>query len=48
MTYTFKPVGRGRHLFTAKFTAPGTGLSLTVTDPTDPTITGAETGITVV
>jgi hypothetical protein len=48
VTYTFKPLERGRHLFTAKFTATGTGLSLIATDQTNATITGTETGITVV
>jgi hypothetical protein len=48
VTYTFKPLNYGRHTFWAKFTAPGTGLSLTVTDQADATITGTEIGITVV
>src|SRR5262245_9384897 len=48
VTYTFKPLQYGRHVFSAKFTAPGTPLSLTVTDQADATITGSETGITVV
>lgn len=48
VTYTFKPAERGRHVFTAAFTAPGTALSLTVTDQTNATITGTATGITVV
>jgi len=47
VTYTFKPLARGRHVFTAKFTAPGTDLSLTVTDQADSTITGTQTGILV-
>jgi hypothetical protein len=48
VTYTFRPFEKGRHLFRATFTAPGTGLSLTVTDQADATITGTETGIAVV
>ena len=48
VTYTFTARARGRHVFWAKFTAPGTGLSLTVTDQANATITGTETGITVV
>jgi hypothetical protein len=47
-TYTFTAANRGRHVFRATFTQPGTGLSLTVTDQADGTITGTETGITVV
>jgi hypothetical protein len=48
VTYTFKALERGRHVFTARFTAPGTGLSLTVTDQADGTVSGSITGITVV
>jgi hypothetical protein len=48
VTYTFKALDLGRHVFMAKFTAPGTGLSLTVTDQANATITGTEAGITVV
>jgi FG-GAP-like repeat/FG-GAP repeat/Planctomycete extracellular len=44
-TYVFTAGNKGQHAFKAKFTAPGTGLSLTVTDHA---ITGTETGITVV
>jgi hypothetical protein len=47
VTYTFKPIDKGRRVFSAKFTTPGTGLSLTVTDQANATITGTETGITV-
>jgi hypothetical protein len=47
-TYTFTAGDKGRHVFKATFTAPGSGLSLTATDQADPTITGTETGITVV
>lgn len=47
-SYTFLPKEKGRHTFKVKFTAPGTGLSLTATDQNDGTITGSETGITVV
>jgi hypothetical protein len=48
VTYTFKALDKGRHVFSAKFTAPGSPLSLTVTDQADAAITGSETGITVV
>src|SRR5262249_47743099 len=48
VTYTFRALEKGRHVFRATFTAPGTGLSLTVTDQSNATITGTETGITVV
>jgi hypothetical protein len=48
VTYVFKARDGGRHVFAAKFTAPGTGLSLTVTDQANATITGTETGLTVV
>ncbi|HVK07973.1 MAG TPA: VCBS repeat-containing protein [Gemmataceae bacterium] len=46
--YTFTAADQGRHVFRATFTAPGTGLSLTVTDQADPTIVGSVTDITVV
>jgi FG-GAP-like repeat len=46
-TYTFTARDKGRHVFKAKFTAPGTGLSLTVTDQANAIVTGTETGITV-
>jgi hypothetical protein len=48
VSYTFKAREGGRHTFTARFTAPGTGLVLTATDQADATITGTEPGITVV
>jgi hypothetical protein len=47
-TYAFTTHDKGKHTFKATFTAPGTGLSLTVTDQADGNITGTETGITVV
>lgn len=46
--YTYLTKEKGRHIFKVKFTAPGTGLSLTVTDQNNGTITGSQTGITVV
>jgi len=46
--YTFQAGDHGRHSFVAKFTTPGTGLSLTVADQNDGTIRGAEDGIKVI
>jgi hypothetical protein len=46
--YTFLASNGGKHTFKAIFPTAGTGLSLTVTDQTDSTITGSETGITIV
>jgi hypothetical protein len=48
VAYTFRAIERGRHVFSARFTAPGTGLSLKVTDQADAAVTGGITGITVV
>jgi hypothetical protein len=47
-SYTFIKSNGGRRSFKATFPTAGTGLSLTVTDQNDPTITGTETGITIV
>lgn len=44
--YTFTALNKGKHAFTAKLTTPGI-QSLTVTDASDSSITGSETGITV-
>jgi hypothetical protein len=46
--YTFTKSNGGRRSFKATFPTAGTGLSLSVTDQNDPTITGSETGITIV
>jgi hypothetical protein len=46
--YTFTALNKGKFTFTAKFATPGTGQWLAVTDANDATVTGSETGITVV
>jgi hypothetical protein len=45
--YKFTALDAGRHTFKATFQTPGPDQSLTVTDLSDPTITGTEGGITV-
>ena len=43
----FTTKNKGRITFKVKFLSPGTGLSLTVMDQNNTSITGSETGITV-
>jgi hypothetical protein len=46
--YRFTTLDQGRHVFKATFQTVGANQSLTAADQNDPTITGTESGITVI